>query len=190
MYTYAPTPSYIRETKQHPKELLEFQNFIRETGVKSYLEIGGKYGGSLWAVAQAMGSGKVVAVDLHGEMALQQCIKQLKKQYGFDAQLFIGDSTAEHIVKAVHSLAPFDLVLIDANHLEPYVRKDFAHYGPLAKYCCFHDVGWIPHPGYAPIEVPKVWKELKETFKDQADFREIKHDNGHNGIGILTWRPI
>jgi len=183
-----PTPSYIRETKQHPKELREFQVFIQEAKITSYLEIGCKYGGSLWAVAQAMGSGRIVGVDLRGEMALVQCVKELKKRHGFDAQLFIGDSTAEHIIKAVQSLAPFDLVFIDGNHLEPYIRKDFAHYGRLAKFCCFHDVGWVPHPGYAPIEVPQVWAELKATFRDEATFREIKHDNGHNGIGIITWR--
>jgi hypothetical protein len=124
---------------------------------------------------------------LRGEMSLQQCVKQLKKQ-GFDAQLYVGDSTADYIVHQIQMLAPFDCLLIDANHLEPYVRKDFANYGLLAKHCCFHDVGWVPHPGYAPIEVPKVWNEIKTIFHDKATFREIKHDNGHNGIGILTWQ--
>jgi hypothetical protein len=39
-----------------------------------------------------------------------------------------------------------------------------------------------------PIEVPKVWADLKQKFAEVATFREIKHDTGHNGIGILTWQ--
>ena len=174
----------------------EFVNFIRGAGVRSYLEVGCKYGGSLWAVAQTMGSGKVVAVDMpnthwgrsDSENPLRECVKQLKK-YGFDAHLFFGDSTSEQIVESVRKLAPFDCCFIDANHTEPYVRKDFANYGPLAKHCCFHDIGWNnpTPPNRLAIEVPKVWAWIKEEFKAKANFREIKLDKNHNGIGILTW---
>jgi cephalosporin hydroxylase len=191
-----PTPSYIKKIQQHPQELVEFTDFIRQSGVHSYLEIGAKYGGSLWAVATAMVTGRVVCVDLpHGhwgrsdsENPLKECVKHLKRN-GFDAYLFLGDSTAPNIVEAVRALAPFDCILIDANHTEPFVRQDFLNYGKLGKYCCFHDIGWNnpTPPNRLPIEVPKVWAELKETFRETAKFREIKHDNGHNGIGILQW---
>jgi cephalosporin hydroxylase len=191
-----PTPSYVKKVQQFPQELIEYCDFIRSAGVKSYLEIGCKYGGSAWHVAQAMGSGRIVLVDLpHGhwgrsdsEAPLKECAKHLRK-LGFDSHLFLGDSTKPEIVEQVRKLAPFDCLLIDANHTEPFVRQDFLNYGKLAKYCCFHDIGWNnpTPPNRLPIEVPKVWAELKETFRDSAKFREIKHDNGHNGIGILQW---
>jgi cephalosporin hydroxylase len=191
-------PNYVKKIQQHPLELAEFVEFIRTAGINSYLEVGCKFGGSLWAVANAMPAGsRIVAVDLpnghwgrsDSENPLRSCIQQLRK-YGFDARVFIGDSTSELIIDAVQRLAPFDCVLIDANHTEPYVRKDFANYGKLAKHCCFHDIGWNnpTPPNRLPIEVPKVWQELKLDLCDQATFREIKHDVGHNGIGILSWR--
>ena len=194
-----PTPNYIKKIQQHPQELLDFIAFIREANICSYLEIGCKFGGSLWSVAYAMPKrGRVVAVDLpHGhwgrsdsEAPLRECVAQLRRN-GFDAHLFLGDSTAPQIVQSVRALAPFDCVFIDANHTEQYVRTDFINYGKLARYCCFHDIGWRqPTPvNRLPIEVPKVWAELKVTFQDQAKwFREIKHDNGHNGIGIIKWK--
>jgi cephalosporin hydroxylase len=194
-----PTPSYIKKIQQHPQELLEFLTFIRDAGVQSYLEVGCKYGGSLWTVAHHMSNkGRVVALDLpHGqwgrsdsENPLRECVKQLVRE-GFDAHLFLGDSTDQKIISAVTALGPFDCVFIDANHTEPYVRKDFANYGKLGKFCCFHDIGWNqPTPkNRLPIEVPKVWADLKQTLGDAVKyFREIKHDNGHNGIGIIKWR--
>ena len=192
-----PTPPYVKKIQQHPAELLEFIKFIRDRDIRSYLEIGCKYGGSLWTVAHAMSTkGRVVAVDLpHGhwgrsdsEVPLRECVNELQRK-GYDAHLFIGDSTDVNIIAKVQALAPFDCVFIDANHTEIYVRSDFTNYGRLARYCCFHDIGWNNPtlPGKLPIEVPKVWAELKETFKNQAGFREIKHDNGHNGIGIIKW---
>jgi hypothetical protein len=119
---------------------------------------------------------------------LRDCIAELVRQ-GHHAQLMIGDSTAPKIVGQVTALAPFDAIFIDANHTESYVRADFKNYGLLSKIVCFHDIGWNnpTPPGRLAIEVPKVWRELKEAYKDQATFLEIKRDTNHNGIGILQW---
>jgi len=194
----ATASSYLVKAQQFPAELSEFVEFIRDSKIGSYLEIGSKFGGALWAVSNVLPKGaRIVSVDLpnghwgrsDSELSLRNCIDHLKKR-GFDAHLFIGDSTAQHVIDAVTKLAPFDCVFIDANHTEPYVRKDFANYGHLAEHCCFHDIGWNnpTPPNRMPIQVPKVWKELKETFRDEAEFREIKRDVNHNGIGIISWK--
>ena len=191
-------PNYMGKIQQHKVELDAFVTYLKRKGIVSFLEVGSKFGGCLWAIAQnAMPpKSKIVSVDLpnshwgRSESAgcLQDCINHLKQQ-GHDAHLFLGDSTDPAIVQKVQALAPFDAIFIDANHTEPYVRKDFANYGKLSKIVCFHDIGWNnpTPPGRMPIEVPKVWKGLKELYKDQAAFSEIKHDNGHNGIGIMEW---
>ena len=189
---------YMNKPQQNLLELAEFVNFVREKEIGSYLEIGAKFGGSLWAVSQVMPKGaRLVAVDLpngqwgrsDSEESLRTCFDDLKKN-GFDAHLFLADSTAEKTVKSVQALAPFDCVFIDANHTEPYVRKDFANYGKLAKHCCFHDVSWNnpTPPGRMAIQVPKVWKELKEAYRERAEFREIRLEERHNGIGIISWK--
>lgn len=190
------TGNYLTKPQQHPDEIREFCEFLKQKQIASYLEVGSKFGGALWLVTRIMPKGsRVVSVDLpnshwgrsESQPSLEACIAHLRRD-GYDARLFLGDSTAPDIVERVTALAPFDAIFIDANHTEPYVRKDFANYGKLSRIVCFHDVGWNPaNPHKMPIEVPKVWAELKTAYRDQATFYEICHDNGHNGIGILQW---
>lgn len=176
--------------QQHDGEFNQFLEIIKRENVRSYLEIGCKWGGTLWRVACALPKGsKIVAVDLpHGkretEPHLLECVNELRK-LGYDVSLFLTDSTDAQTIEAVGHHAPFDLVFIDANHTEPYVRKDWANYGPMGRMVAFHDIGWIarPQPGKLPIDVPRVWNEIK------ADHRhiEIKECPRDNGIGVL-WR--
>ena len=55
----------------------------------------------------------------------------------------------------------------------------------MARLVAFHDIGWqqMHRPGKKPIEVPKVWQEIKKGFKSH----EIRHCARDNGIGVL-WR--
>ena len=172
---------------QDPGELVEFARVVVQENVHSYLEIGSKFGGSLWHVACAMKTGRIVSVDLDGNSDLRKCIEKLD-ELGFEATLLIGDSTDPKIVEMVRRLGPYDLCLIDANHTEPFVRDDWANYGPMANIVAFHDIAW--NLGDRPakpwkIEVPKVWNEIKRDYHH----REIKlcHTGRDNGIGIL-WR--
>jgi methyltransferase family protein len=187
----------IGKAQQHADELQAFLQFVRANNVKSYCEIGCKFGGLLWQVAQVLPKkARVVAVDMPNQAwgrtgsqeSLQNCIEALRK-LDYDAHLFLGDSTSDGIVERVKALSPFDLLFIDANHTEKYVRKDFGNYGTLASIVCFHDIGWNnpTPPGRLPIEVPKVWADIKKVYEFAATFEEIKRDNGHNGIGIMRW---
>lgn len=191
---------YERAALQDPAELAHFIVLLKKEGIRSYLEIGCKHGGSLWRVAtEAMPKGsRIVAVDLpHGDASFKEsephltaCVKRLRKELGYDAHLFIGDSTDKEIIARVAELGPFDACLIDANHTEPYVRADWKNYGPMARIVAFHDIGWIAQgrdvkPGKLPIHVPIIWNELKSQFRHH----EIKlcHTGRDNGFGVL-WR--
>lgn len=179
---------------QDIREIEAFIEVLQGEDVRSYLEIGSKHGGSLWRVGRKLPKGsRIVSVDLpHGDdsfkesqKSLEECIDALSKM-GHDAYLLIGDSTDPEIVSDVTNLGPFDVCFIDANHTEPYVRKDWANYGPLARIVAFHDIGWIPRPQPTkkmPIDVPIIWKEIKRNFRHQ----EIRMCERDNGIGIL-WR--
>ena len=195
-----PYNKYERRALQDPAELTKFIKLLKDEKVSSYLEVGCKFGGSLWQVAQQVlpKGARIVAVDLpHGDGSfkesqppLEECIKRLRKSLGFDAHLFLGDSTDPEIVAKVAELGPFDACLIDANHTEPYVRADWANYGPLARIVAFHDIGWRAEGreqklGKLPIHVPIIWDELKPQFRHQ----EIKlcATKRDNGFGVL-WR--
>lgn len=174
------------EALQDDAELVEFVKLVTRENVRSYLEIGSKFGGSLWAVTTAMSKGaRAVAVDLDGGNDLKDCVSKLKFHL-YDVHLLVGDSTDPKIVEAAAKLGPFDLCLIDANHTEPFVRMDWRNYGPLARIVAFHDIAW--DQGDRPdkpwkIEVPKVWNEIKQDFA----YQEIKlcKTKRDNGIGIL-----
>ena len=154
-----------------------------------WLPVGGRPAGSVAEVNDRLGGFAEQPLGRpKSASSLQDCIAHLRRQL-HDAYLFVGDSTDLAIVEKVKELSPFDAIFIDANHTEPYVRADFKHYGRLSRIVCFHDIGWNnpTAPGKLPIEVPKVWNQLKQTYKDHATFSEIKRDNGHNGIGIIQW---
>lgn len=180
------------------QDITEFNQFIKLImvhEVTSYLEIGSKHGGSFWRISTALPKGsRVVSVDLpHGdgsfknsEPNLKACVAELKRR-GYDAHLFLSDSTNAQTVERVRSLSPFDLVFIDGNHTAPYVRADWKNYGPMSNMVAFHDIGYVPlehkDPKKLPIDVPGFWKELKS----EHEHVEIRNCAAANGIGVL-WR--
>lgn len=180
---------------QIEEEIAAFADLLKAEGVRSYLEIGSKFGGSLWRVGKALPAGsRIVSVDLpkgtkafpETKPSLVACVAEMKA-VGHDARIIWGDSTDQAVIDEVTALGPFDAVFIDANHTMPYVMKDWANYGPLSRIVAFHDIAWKqkdPHRGYQ-IEVPKFWDEIKTGFRHQ----EFKFDPGgrDNGIGVL-WR--
>lgn len=173
---------------QDTSELVEFLRVVRRENVRSYLEIGSKFGGSLWAVTIAMQAhSRAVSVDLEGRTELKECVGKLQK-VGYEVHLIVGDSTDPRVIADVHALGPYDLCLIDANHTEPFVRCDWANYGPMARIVAFHDISYDlgdrpPKPW--KIEVPQVWNEIKQDFRhEEIKLCATKRDNG---IGIL-WR--
>lgn len=180
---------------QNRQEISNFANLLARENVRSYLEIGSKFGGSLWLIANALPKGsRIVSVDLpHGDTSfkeseppLRECVAALVSR-GYDAHLFLGDSTDPAIIEKVTALAPFDACFIDANHTEPYVRKDWETYGALARIVAFHDIGHVKRPEPSkkmPIEVPVVWAELKTKYRST----EFRLDPRDNGIGVLWVR--
>lgn len=188
-------PKFKTARLQNPEELSSFINLMKEENVTSYLEIGSKFGGSLWTIGWALPRGStIVSIDLpHGdesfkvtEPALRSCVVRLN-EIGQKAYLHLGDSTKDEAIAFARVHGPYDCILIDANHTEPYVRADWGAYGPMGRMVAFHDIGWIEPPDFPkhkmPIHVPKVWSELKEKYRHV----EFKYDKGHNGIGVL-WR--
>jgi predicted O-methyltransferase YrrM len=180
---------------QHPDELSRFVKLLQKEGVRSYLEIGSKFGGSLRAVMLGLPRGsRAVSVDLPSgtkhwqasRIALAACVDDLKT-VGYDAHLIWGDSTDPTVIRRVTALGPFDAVLIDGGHTLPYVQSDWKHYGPLGRLVAFHDIAWrrpADWTGYQ-IDVPAFWESIKAGYRHQ----EIKLDRTRqdNGLGIL-WR--
>jgi len=184
------------EVLQNLEELDWFVDLLKREEIKSYLEIGSKFGGTFWHVASSMPFGsRAVTVDLPGatiawpesKHSLTRCRDQLIAQ-GIDAQIIWGDSTDPKVVEHVQALGPFDACFIDANHYEKYVSQDFKNYGALSRIVAFHDIGWKPlsanrRKSSVQIEVPAFWNRIKKDYRHE----EINLEPADNGIGVL-WR--
>lgn len=175
----------FEEAQQVEAEFNWLLDIFKKNDVRSYLEVGSRTGGSLWRVAKFLPTpSTLVSIDMPNgtEHYLRECVAEAEK-IGHKVSLFIGDSTDQRIIERASALSPFDAVFIDANHTEPYVRKDWANYGPMAsKIVAFHDINWKgPRPGKLPINVPEIWEEIKKDLKTD----EIRLEPRDNGIGVI-----
>lgn len=188
---------YQTHMSQVESELSGLIAILRRENVKSFLEIGSRYGGSLWRIARALPPGsKIVSVDSGKGMggnkdgapeSLKECCKALRK-LGYDIHLIVGDSHNTEIIDQVRRHAPFDAAFIDGDHEYRGVIQDWKHFGPMARVVAFHDVGWKKPENYQNskmVEVPQLWGELKEKHRHE-EF--IDYSTGATmGIGVL-WR--
>lgn len=171
----------LHASETETEELIEL---ARQEGCRSYLEIGSANGGSLWRVARSLPIGSlVVSVDRPKaksyEGDLRHCGHQLGAR-GYRVSLLLGDSADPVIVEKARSLSPFDLLMIDGDHGDRYVRLDYANYGPMARIVAFHDV--TPRKEAPHYGVPAFWEELKQGGRR---WHEIRHETDGMGIGVI-----
>jgi cephalosporin hydroxylase len=188
---------YKTKVSQVESEIAGFIGVLQREGVRSFLEIGSRFGGSLWRIANALPKGaRIVSCDSGKGMggrkpgatdALKACVKHLGVD-GYDAHLIVGDSHRAQTITEVRKLGPFDAAFIDGDHEYRGVLLDWKNYGPLARIVAFHDVGWIKPDDYQNskmVEVPRLWAELKQAYRHE-EF--IDYSEGPTyGIGVL-WR--
>lgn len=181
---------------QDDREISALAELFKREGVKSYLEIGSKFGGSLVKVTDAMepAGARVVAVDMpkgtkawpQSSVALTSSVQGLK-QCGFDAHLVWADSQDPATVEKVRALGPFDAILIDADHRRAGVTKDWENYGPIGRLVAFHDIAWRRAPDWVGtrIDVPDFWNSIKGAYRHE-EFKFCPTGK-NNGIGVL-WK--
>lgn len=178
---------YRTNTHQIEGELDALIELIGESGARSFLEIGSKFGGSLWRIARSLPKGsRVVSVELYPPAPLLRCIEALREE-GYDAHLIVGNSMDPATIDKVKKRGPYDALFIDGNHKLMYVRSDWERYGPMAKLIAFHDIGWRRAVPASPnrILVPEFWDSIKGDHRHQ----EILLDPEKNAYGIgVIWR--
>jgi len=178
---------------QAPKELAGLATLLRDLGATSFLEIGSRHGDTLFELAMLVPSlTRFMAVDLPGgrwgrrgsEKNLDRAAWILERM-GKQAEVLYGRSLDEAIVARAKAAAPWDFVLIDADHTYQGVKSDWQVYGPLAgKAVAFHDIvgeGKRNITGLK-IEVPRLWRELKAEGRP---VREFIDPPARMGIGVV-----
>lgn len=176
-----PQPDHPILLEQDATEFLSMLTHVK--GAKSLLEIGSRFGKSIQVMSKQLApKSRVVSVDLpytggYGhqpdpEPILRQTIAEIGAE-GHETHLFLGNSRAPTLVKAVQDLGPYDFCFIDGDHSYEGVKADWENYGPHAKVVAFHDI--VNNTGCF-----RLWQELKEQY------RTIEYTSSlFLGIGIL-----
>lgn len=177
---------------QHPDELDRLIEVFQREGVRSYLEIGARYGGSFERIMQALPSGsRGVAVDFPGgpfgddksPSILLAALKRLKT-IGRDVSVIFGPSSAAEVIKRVSERSPYHAMVIDADHSYEAVQRDFLFYSRMARIVVLHDIATPrnvqSHDGLS-IEVPTLWQKLKQRYRHE----EIITEGSLMGIGVI-----
>jgi predicted O-methyltransferase YrrM len=176
---------------QRAGELRAFLAMLIAANVRTYLEIGARFGDTLAEVAEALPAGAtLVVVDMPGgpwgfsdSAATLLEAKAAAERCGHTVHVILGDSRAPETIAQVQAIAPrFDAVFIDGDHAEAGVRADWETYGAMGRLIAFHDVA--PNAENTRIEVPKVWRELAALYPCV----ELRDPSAPGmGIGVL-WR--
>jgi predicted O-methyltransferase YrrM len=144
-----------------PDELAGCLKAIIDSGqrIVSYLEIGVAAGGTTAMVNMFFKPDNIVLVDdnKHSKAPLRPQVLQ-----GIDARRIteiIGRSDDESSVAEADALGPYDLILIDGDHLYPGVKLDTVLYSPMLDkggFLMFHD------SAMAEWGVVRIVRELKK----------------------------
>lgn len=185
-----------KNASQIPVEFNAFLQLLRDEGVTSYLEVGARHGDTFHSVMSALPVGSEgMAIDLPagawgargtGEYLQEACLDLANRGYVVHSKL--GDSHAKEIQLRVAEFAPYDCILIDADHRYEPVKQDWLDYRKFAtKLVAFHDIdgeGVCQRQSQLPVEVPRLWNELKTKYR-HVEFIERPRSDRPMGIGVL-----
>jgi predicted O-methyltransferase YrrM len=163
---------------------------------RALLEIGTARGGTLFLLCQvASDDATLISIDLPysglcGNAGYPPAVASLFVSFARDQQLIElvqGDSHSDETLASVERILgqrPLDFLLIDGDHTEAGVRRDFKMYSPLVRrdgYIALHDI--VPGRPELSGGVPGFWNELKASRSTQ----EFVHDwnQGAYGIGVI-----
>lgn len=182
-----------RSASQDADELHRFIDLLKRKNVRRYLEIGARHGDTLYEIGMALPEGSVlVGVDLPGgnwgtsksKVYLEAAAEALRRA-GRTAHLIFGNSRAAGTEGMIVRRGPYDAILIDGDHLYEGVRSDWLKYGDLAPIVAFHDIaghGVVQKDSGLPVEVPRLWQELKD---EGHVFSEFVSPGSKMGIGVI-----
>lgn len=169
-----------RGAMQKPKELASFFQFLKSYDIKNIVEIGGMYGGTLWAWDQIRSpGGKLVCVDL---LVLEG---RLEHALDLDCVLIEGDSSNPTVRLAVDlelEGEQADLLFIDGDHKYDGVKADWDNFESIVSefgIVAFHDVCHRPMPGY------DMWRFWEET-RNENSFVIYDPKEPWGGIGVMV----
>jgi hypothetical protein len=152
---------------QLPNQFAPYLIEIARHGVRRYLEIGVRHGGSFSATVEYLSRigdlEEAVAVDIDAVPALLP--------YPLDqpsVRLMQADTMTDHFAAWMRRGPGFDLAFVDGLHSYEGCRRDFETVRPHARMIALHDISNHIEP-----EVGRVWADVRREYADAYDFHEF-----------------
>jgi len=165
---------------QWPSEIGALRSFMRERDVRTYLEIGCRWGDTYHYLGSALpAGGKAYAIDLPHKKYNRHLLRAAEGLGDKCGGVAFGNSRDSAMVSWARLRGPFDLVFIDGDHSYEGVKADWVSYGPLGKYVAFHD---IKPDGREQPGVIRLWQEIAPLANHRKEFL---HPETGGGIGVL-----
>ena len=170
---------------QYPIQFSEYLVLLGRLGVRSYLEIGIRHGGTFILTVEYLRRlhpvTTAIAIDL-GEWPSYADYRVINPT----AEFYQMNSQSEEFQRLVHERAPFDAALIDGDHSEEGCWQDFMLLKDKASVLAFHDIVSDAVPG-----VPAVWRRVKSEHREQyrffeftAQYETVRARTGKQFLGI------
>lgn len=182
-----------RKPSQDYFELTSLIKFLKESEVKTYLEIGSRHGDTFHEIISSLPKEDTfgVAVDLPGGLwgtsksvnTLVKVIQDLTNK-GYNVDYKLGSSTSIKIVSYALNAAKWDAIFIDGDHTLKGVTADWEIYSKMSNIVIFHDIvgaGQYEKVYNNKVEVPILWESLKKEYKTL----EFIGENSNMGIGVV-----
>ena len=158
---------------QYPIQFGPYLHQLGQLGIRSYLEIGVRHGGSFVATVEYLrrlgGLDLAVGVDIIPAPVLKE---YAASSTGVEVAWL--DSKSEAFRELLADRGPFDLVFIDSHHEEDQCRTEVASVAPSAGMLALHDITNVGCPG-----VGRVWSEIVAS----PDWRCLEFTEQYPGQG-------
>lgn len=158
---------------QYPCQFAPYLRHLSQLGVRSYLEIGVRHGGSFVLTTEVLSRFSsldwAVGVDLIACPSLDR-YTQLNPRASFTR----ANTQSLAFRDLVARLEPVDLVFIDSHHEEGQCRREFEALRSAASIVALHDIANIRCPG-----VRIVWEEIKSAGEHEC----FEYTEQYDGLG-------
>ena len=158
---------------QYPSQFGRYVAQLASLGVRSYVELGVRHGGSFVATVEILERFRpldyAVAVDLIACPSMAE-YAEINPRIEFCR---VNTQGAE-FAPLLQRLCPIDLVFIDSHHEERQCRQEVAAVREVANMFALHDISNVGCPGVAA-----VWEEVKAC----GDYACFEYTDQYDGMG-------
>jgi cephalosporin hydroxylase len=164
---------------QYPSQLAGYLVLLSRLGIRSYLEIGVRHGGTFVLTVEYLRRFhplmEAVAVDLGDSASLREYAAATE-----GVRFLQADSHSADFRAFVASRAAFDLALIDGDHTAEGCWQDFELLREKAAVLAFHDIVSDAVPG-----VGEVWRRVRAECAETHEFHEFtaQYESLHRRTG-------